>query len=209
MLVLSVGIAGTVNIYKVSRKLTELNNNNLIYIKDVQLLNNNIFKIYGIVMNAEKNKDENKIYFLSTYIKENDDIINNFKKAKSTKKEQNSVLQVEYEYNDWKNDNEKIMEAVKLQDYDKIPELNKEGTYLMEKLTESVQNVSQDMLKQGEDSNNYDRNTYDDSLPEAVIIFILEVLISVFMCVVVCKTLKKQENIFKIKHDLKSGGKAI
>lgn len=207
--ILFVGTIGTMNIHKMRNKLTHFNNDNLTYTEEMQLLNYNIIKVCDIMDNTAKNKDESKIYLADAYVKENNDIINNFKNAKFPKKEQDSISQIQYEYSDWQNDSERIMEAAKLKDYDKISKLNQNEIYSRKKLTESVQNAFNSMLKQDEGSNNYDRSMFDYSLPEAVIVIVLEVFVSIFMCIVVCKILRKQIKIFKFKQYLKSSKKVI
>lgn len=210
LFVVIVGVIGTTNMKRINKGSSQLYSNNLVTLKNIDKFNANIMicrlELINLVESKDKDKVQDTVNNLNTYIKENNSILNKYKNSDLTLQEKNYVSELESQLTKWSNICDKIIEFMREGKYDDAMNLNRQAASYRSKVTSTIGKLTESTIQEADTKNDNNMSIYKGSLYMIIIITLLGIAAAILLGNKIVSSISREiNNIFKFTDALSKG----
>ncbi|ADK13477.1 MULTISPECIES: methyl-accepting chemotaxis protein [Clostridium] len=198
LFVVIVGIIGLVNMHNINKGANEMYSVDLENVKNLDKFDADIMhqrlETIDLVESRDKDKVQDTIKNIAPYQNKDNSILNNYKNSDLTLQEKNLVSKLESQLIDWRNICNKIIELMGQGKYDDAMNVNKEAATYRNKLTSTIEQLTQTEVQKANDKNNSNMSIYNESLYMIMIITLIGIVVAFFLGNRIASSISKEAN---------------
>lgn len=180
-----VGIIGTVNMGKINTASNQLYNEDLQTLRNLDKFDSNTMhlrlSIINLVESRDKSKTQDTIKTTDAYKKENNNILNTYKKSNLTSQEKNLLPKLDTQLKDWRDICNKTINLMEQGKYDEAYELNRDAASYRDKLTKTIEELSKITQQKAYNNNLNSNSIYRSSLYVIMLVTLLGLIIALIL----------------------------
>ncbi len=180
-----VGAIGIIDIGKVNSSSQKLYNENLLDIRNLNKLDSNTLNarldITNLVESRNKNGTQKTIQQLDSYMKQNNDILDSYKKTNSDSDQKDMISQLENNLAAYRNSINDIFDAMSAGKYDDAMNLNKKSAGYRKKVTSTIENLVKVESQKSINRNNNSNSIFKAAFFTIIILTIIGFAIAILL----------------------------
>nr|WP_254905189.1 methyl-accepting chemotaxis protein [Clostridium tyrobutyricum] len=192
-----VGAIGIIDIGRVNSSSQKLYNENLLDIRNLNKLDSNTLNarldIINLVESHNKNGTQKTIQQLDSYMKQNNNILDSYKKTNSDSDQKDMISQLENNLAAYRNSINDIFDAMSAGKYDDAMNLNRKSASYREKVTSTIEDLvkveSQKSIDRNNNSNSIFKSAFFTIMILTIIGFAIAILLGNFLSRITGKVL--------------------
>nr|WP_254906421.1 methyl-accepting chemotaxis protein [Clostridium tyrobutyricum] len=192
-----VGAIGIIDIGRVNSSSQKLYNENLLDIRNLNKLDSNTLNarldIINLVESHNKNGTQKTIQQLDSYMKQNNNILDSYRKTNSDSDQKDMISQLENNLAAYRNSINDIFDAMSAGKYDDAMNLNRKSASYREKVTSTIEDLvkveSQKSMDRNNNSNSIFKSAFFTIMILTIIGFAIAILLGNFLSRITGKVL--------------------
>ncbi|AGY76668.1 methyl-accepting chemotaxis protein [Clostridium autoethanogenum] len=210
LFVVIVGTVGLVNMYNINKGSNQMYSVDLENVKNLDKFDADIMhqrlELINLVESKDKDKVQDTIKNIAPYQNKDNSILNDYKNSDLTLQEKNLVSKLESQLIDWRNICNKIIELMGQGKYDDAMNANKEAATYRDKLTSTIEQLTQSAVQKANDKNSSNMSIYNESLYMIMIITLIGIVVAFFLGNKIASSISKEaNNILKFTDAISQG----
>nr|WP_207749937.1 methyl-accepting chemotaxis protein [Clostridium tyrobutyricum] len=180
-----VGAIGIIDIGRVNSSSQKLYNENLLDIRNLNKLDSNTLNarldIINLVESHNKNGTQKTIQQLDSYMKQNNNILDSYKKTNSDSDQKDMISQLENNLAAYRNSINDIFDAMSAGKYDDAMNLNKKSAGYRKKVTSTIENLVKVESQKSINRNNNSNSIFKAAFFTIIILTIIGFAIAILL----------------------------
>ncbi|OAA86806.1 methyl-accepting chemotaxis protein [Clostridium ljungdahlii] len=210
LFVVIVGTVGLVNMYNINKGSNQMYSVDLENVKNLDKFDADIMhqrlELINLVESKDKDKVQDTVKNIAPYQNKDNSILNDYKNSDLTLQEKNLVFKLESQLIDWRNICNKIIELMGQGKYDDAMNANKEAATYRDKLTSTIEQLTQSAVQKANDKNSSNMSIYNESLYMIMIITLIGIVVAFFLGNKIASSISKEaNNILKFTDAISQG----
>ncbi|MCH3964273.1 MAG: methyl-accepting chemotaxis protein [Clostridium sp.] len=198
LFIVLVGLIGSINMGKINAGSTQLYNNDLKTIRDLNKLDNNTLQIrldiINLVVSRDKSKTDNTIKIISPYMEENNKILNTYRKSDLTQETKSLASQLNIQITEYRDVFNNVLNLMSEGKYNEAAALNEKADDYRMKVTSIIDKLIEISSKNAENTDIKNGIIYRSSLYTIIIITIFGWIAATILGLKISSSISKSAN---------------